>query len=411
MPSHLRSLLATRSAGLLLALALATLALGATAGCSKTPERSDALARQGAPPTGDVAHAVLEAVRIPDSLERVAALASLLSTLGPEAVPQVRDAFDYAYPILGDAEWMLLADWWTRFDDRAAWSWVQQRREYKSAGVLRYIVHGMARRDPHRALATLLTIRLPEERDAAFAEIVKGWYEAGGDGLLDHLIGMQPGSERQRAIALLVGLKLRREGIEATRDWAESLDDDLAQRFKLQVYRRVASELAFVDPAAARDWAEAHVDGPNGSGLYRRVAVSLAESDPRATLEWLRGLPDGPERDDAVSEAYRRWLTNDRDAAIAWMNGAETEPWRQPALELRALAETRDDPKKALELTRLLESPERRLYAQVKIGIAWLTMDPTAARAWLEGDTVAPDVKQKILDRLANSARRARKAG
>ena len=314
-------------------------------------------------------------------------------------------AYDYARPVVGDSEWMLLADWWTRYDARGAYQWVLSQRDHKTPGVLRYVIAGMARQDPKLALATLATLREKVHRDAAFAAIVRSWFHSDPDGLLQHLIEMRPGPERQRSISTLAALKVRREGIDATRSWAESLDDDLPQRFKLQVYRRVATELAYADPAAARAWAERHGPGPLGSGLARRISVVTALDDPEGTLAWLSGLPAGPDRDQAVEEVYRRWLKQDEEAATAWMVDAPREPWMERAFEAFVISRFAE-PDEALALARQIPDPERRHSVESRIAVAWFGRDASAAGAWLETSDLPPDLKRKVRDRAAQAEQR-----
>lgn len=363
----------------------------------------------GAKPEGPVAERLVESLMIEDSIERVAAVASQLADLGGDAVPQVVAAYEYARPVLGDSEWMLLADWWTRIDDRAAYAWATSSYEHSSPGLIRYVIAGIARNDPQRALLTLSALSSAEQRDLAFDEIVRAWYERDPDGVVDYLVGMSPGRTRQRALSRLVAVMLRRQGVDATRGWAESLDDDLPERFKLQTFRRVGSELARVDAAQARRWAEDHGQEPMGRGVYRRVAVVTALDDPEDTMRWLQGLPPGRERNEAVEEGYRRWLQSDREAALRWMQQAPDEPWRQPALEVYALARGVEDPETALGVAQRLTDPERRGYAQAKILVAWFARDDAAAEAWLADADLSEDLRRKIRDRVERNELQRRK--
>lgn len=401
----------------LLCALLAVLTLGFLAGCSDAGSDAgrsgaDRFAEAGLPdarPEGEVADRVLDALSEPDSIARVAALASLLTELGEPDVPEVVSAFEYAHPLLGDSEWMLLADWWTRIDDRAAYAWVLSNRDFKTPGVLRYVIAGMARRSPERALLALLTIRSLEEQQSVFNEIIKVWYETDPDAALDHIVHLTPGADRQRAISTLVAFKTRRKGIPSTRKWAEGLSEDLPDRFKLQTFRRVATELARIDPPAGRRWAEDHVGIQKGSGLYRRVAVMTVRDDPEGTLGWLQSLPAGEERDVAVEEAYRRWLRDDPEAAKGWMAGAPQERWRQPALEVYALSHAVADPSAALDLARGIRDPKRKQYTEMKTVIAWYARDSEAAEAWLDASDLPLQLRDKIHARVEQNEQRKQK--
>lgn len=391
----------------LLRLALAFLGVAAGLACSDAPPPPSF---EGPRPQGEIAERMLDALSLPDSIERVAAVAGLLSELGEDAIPQVVAAYDYMRPVLGDSEWMLLADWWTRYDPRGAYGWVLQDRDYRTPGVLRYVIGGMARTDREGALLTLLTLRGKEQRDDAWGEIVKSWYLVDQAGLVDHIVEMSPGIDRQRAISTLVGMKIRREGVEATRSWAEALDDDLPQRFKLQAFRRVANEIARVDPAEAMRFAERHAGSEAGSDLYRWVADRMAYSDAEAALDWLRGLPEGGARDEAVEHGYRRWVQVDREAALAWMQGAPRGRWLEPAFEVYALAEGVEEPERGLEMLEGLSDAERRDYAVARLLVSWYARAPEAAGAWLEASDLSPEMRERILARVRRDQERKQKA-
>ncbi len=393
-----------RLLGLVAVLALTLCAVGCSDREETAPARPGVQALDGPRPDSETAKRVIAAVSIPDSLERVAALASLLSGVGEEALPDVLAAFEYAQPLLDDSEWMLLADWWTRFDPRAALGWVRSKQDFRFPGALRYVIAGMARVDSEGALLALLTLRSREQRDAAFQGIIKAWNPVDPDGLLQYIVDLTPGRERQRAISTLVGVKTRQEGVPSTRRWAEALSEDLPRGFKLQVYRRLASELALIDPASGRSFVEAHV--APGSGLYRKFGVVAVEADPEGTLAWLGGLPEGMERDEGVQETYRRWVRNDSEKAQAWMTGAPPEPWREPALEIYALTKASTDPIAALELAAGIRDDARRKYTRLKTLVAWHARDPDASIAWLDASKLQPEVRQEIHRRIDQHAAR-----
>ena len=360
-------------------------------------------------PEGEVAARVLEALSHPDSLERTAAVAGLLATLGPDAIPQVTEAYEYQRPVLGDSEWMLLADWWTRHDPKGAYAWAISDRDHKTPGVLRYVIAGMARTDPETALVSLVTLRSKEQQSAAMDGIVRSWYLADPEALIAHLIDMKPGRDRQHALSILMALKVRREGMDAAIRWAEGLDEELPDRFKLQAYRRLVTELALRDPDTAKAFAEKHAAASDGTNLHRRVTSILSRTDPEGTLVWLGQMPAGFDRDQAVERAYETWVALDPDAARAWMASLPRERWTEPAREVHAASFARVDPEKALELASVLADPVRKEYVQARVVTAWLGRDESAARAWLEASDLSAELQRKIHDRRAQAQERARK--
>jgi hypothetical protein len=384
-----------------LALRLCLLAGVMALGCSEEVEpRADGASV--AMPGGEVSQAVLGALRLRDPLERASQLSKLLMGLAPRAIPQVLDAFDQQFVESGEFEWVLLAAWWTRNDPAGAWEWARSHRAGRRPEVVSTVLRETAARDPQQALRALADLRgNPKLYEAGLLAVVTGWNESGSPGLLEHLVGMEIGGLRQRALALLTRRMVMRDANEATR-WAEALPDDLERRFKLQAFRRVAAALALWDPVAAAAWAEKHADAPYGDGLYRHaVTTAWVERDPQAVVDWLATLPAGAARDAALREAFRRWMAKHPGDATAWMAGAERESWRQPALEVLALRTAREDPLRALELAALLSDDDKQMGTIVKIGRFWLRQEPGAAQAWLDTAELPSETREKILGKPA----------
>jgi hypothetical protein len=188
-----------------------------------------------------------------------------------------------------------------------------------------------------------------------------------------------------------------RDGLEETFRWAEALADD-PDRFKLNVFRRVGTWAAEVDPQRAAAWAAEHGEAEYGKGLYRRVGIRWAWQNGATAMAWLATLPAGKERDAGVQETYRAWLSRDPGAAKGWLRAAELEQWLEPALALYVKSMARESPEEALEWTALIRDAERRREATIKIGQYWHGVDPEAARAWLDQSGLPEKDREWILN-------------
>jgi hypothetical protein len=91
------------------------------------------------------------------------------------------------------------------------------------------------------------------------------------------------------------------------------------------------------------------------------------------------------------------------------MRDAPADRWREPALEVYAIAHATEDPERAIAIASRLIDPERRRYAEVKIVVAWFARDPEGAGAWLEASSFEAEAQQKIRERLAMNERRRQK--
>jgi hypothetical protein len=347
------------------------------------------------PPDG-IAAAVAAALSKADPLERTADLATLLQKLGPDALTEVRTAFDAVYVGWGDVEVMLLAEWWARFDPEAALEWTRREAIGRHPSVAATALRTWAARDPEAAKQVVEKNPSPEQRRASTEALIQGWEESGQPGLTDYVANLPFGVERQTAVARMARRKVLREGTEATFRWAERIPGDAPDKFKLHVYRRVASAVAEVDPHAAAAWAERHSDGEHGDGLFRRVGVRWAKRDGQAAMEWLASVPAGEQRDIGVQETYRTWLGVDREGAKAWMRGGEIEAWREPALALFAAIIAAEQPEEALDWTARIADAERREETIVMVGRSWRASDPEAAQAWLDRAELSEEARERI---------------
>jgi len=196
---------------------------------------------------------------------------------------------------------VLLADWWARLDPTGAFEWIQRERMGMTPAVTTAVVRAWAGRDPEEAARAIEGIANRELHRTSVDALVRGWNDSGRPGLTAYLVALPRGIERQRAISLVARSKVHREGVEETFRWAEALPDD-PDGFKLNVFRRVASWAAEVDPQRAAAWAERHGQGEYGKGLYRRVGTRWARQDGLAAMTWLATLPAGPRRDVGVED-------------------------------------------------------------------------------------------------------------
>jgi hypothetical protein len=215
------------------------------------------------------------------------------------------------------------------------------------------------------------------------------------------------------AMAPLARRRVLRDGPERAFAWAESLPEDPpedALRFKLQLFRRVASAAASVDVEATAAWAARHAQGPNGDGLLARVGSVWAEQPGQGerALRWLAEQPPGRQRDDGVRDTYQAWAARDPAAAAAWLEAEPHAEWLEAAISQHAIRITREQPDEALDWARRIRTEPLRTQAFVAVGNVWLQREPDAARAWLDGAEPTPEIRQQILDLArARDARRA----
>jgi hypothetical protein len=395
-------------AALALALTALGFGLGYQTGLSREQPRRAPIPppRAVAPPAPSaLSAAVHEALANPDRLERMLEIGRLLQPLGSESIGEVTAAYDAAFVEVGDVAIVLLADWWARLDPAGAFAWAQRERMANSPMVIKAVVRAWAEREPEEAARAIEGVGTRGGSPDSVDALVRGWNDSGKPGLLDYLSGLPSGVARQRAISVVTRRRVYQYGVEETFRWAEAIPDD-AGRFKLNVFRRVATWATEVDPQRAAAWAERHGQEEYGKGLFRRVGNRWARQDGAAAMQWLATLPAGAERDAGVQETYRAWLGHEEEAAKAWMRAAELEPWLEPALALYVRDMARESPEQALEWTALILDAERRREATIKIGRYWHHVDPDAARAWLDRSGLPEEDRKWVLSPLPGSGGR-----
>lgn len=379
--------------GPLLALSLSTSLL--VAGCSPEPA---AVAPPPRPiePRGPI----IEALDEPDGFKRIQKLSLLLPLLGPEAVPYIADALEDPSVDIGAAEIELLTRAWAMHEPAKALGYASTKPPIglRIAATMP-AVELWAKQDPHAALKAIAPLMLVSSMNTKALQValVRGWYDSGQGGLLDYLRSLGPSFEAQRASAVYARRMIQREGVEAAMRWAESISDD-DPKFKLAVFRQVASELAKADPAAGVAWCEAHCEGPYGSKILMMVGMRWAAQDGPAALEWLSKAPAGKVRDAAIRDSYRRWVQRDPDEAYGWAASigiANAEPWFGPVAEIYAMRLSWKQPREAMDWVALIQDEERRELEYITIARRWRENDESAAEAWVAESPLSDEARDK----------------
>ncbi|MEE3329058.1 MAG: hypothetical protein VX252_17090, partial [Myxococcota bacterium] len=326
--------------------------------------------------------------------------------LGPDSLQEVLDAYNTVYFELGDFEFEMLATWWARFDPQAAFDYTRTYWEANSYSVPQAVLRQWATQDPHAAMqATLMAGASPEVPDPFINAVITGWDESGHPGLYEFVYQLGPGFPRQRALMHLAQRQVRRNGVEATMDWAENLPSEGRNAtLKLNAFRRVAAAAAQVDPQAATAFARKHYHSPYGGGVPSWVGRRWSFYEPEAAMLWLSTLPEGKNRDRGVADTYMAWLRRDRDTAMNWASQQNPEDdWFQPALSTYARQLSLSDRERALELAAYVDHPDYRLITIGRIVRSWLYEDRIAARRWLKNSDLSMADRARILSQELES--------
>ncbi len=359
-----------------------------------------------------------------DPLERARAISELLLGLSPDSLQPVLDGYEDAFLDQGDVELVLLAEWWASFDPVAALAWTSKNLRTDHPRVEAAVVRAWARRDPLAAAGGAIEGRSFASKPIFETEmklaLAVGWFETGKPGLLDYLRRIRSLETQQRALNALARLHVLRDGPEAAMHWADELSDG-EPMFKLRVIQRVAGAAARVDPPltarwAARnlhEWKKLYVNQSYPILVYTRVALMWVRVDPEAAMAWLRGLDPGIDRDVAVSDAFNEWRRRDLAAANAWLRRQKPgQAWLDLAVAsfVRQQVDAKGDIDwaEALRWATPIEKEEQKWAAVAYVARSWLIDDPTAAEAWLATRTEIPELYQRKIREITDSARKKR---
>jgi hypothetical protein len=378
----------------------------AESGTARPGESGDALVDESV-------DALVGVLRDPDAFSRARRLATLLPTLGPEVLPEVRAALEDTSLELWATEIELLVRFWATHEPAEAthWAYTWSSPGYGTAAIA-VALEMWAREDPEAALQHART-HPGSKTGNMMAQIVlvRGWYQSGRPGLEDYLsdLGEQT-FEQQRALGTLARITIQRDGPEAVMRWAESLPDEPAS-FKLAAFRQVGTELAEADLDAARRWCDAHCDGPFGGNVRKRIATRWVVRDGPAAMEWLSTQTAGADRDFAVRIVFRGWVFLDREAAFRWMapKGPDgLEPWLKPAVVIYTNFLAQDDAAGAAKWAPLIEDEEEREIAFIGLARRWREQDEAAAEAWLRQSPLSEEAREKAREPRPQKPARSR---
>ncbi len=346
-----------------------------------------------------------ESLREPDPFLRAQRLGALLPTMGAGSVASVIDAItDDGMVDLRGTEYDLLVRAWARFHPEAAAQWALTRSDliYRTA-VLHAALFTWASMDPQAAAAATWgwsTAAKGLERVVPSA-LVRGWYRHGNSPELVEFVRTRPmGMLRQRALSVYIRVAAQTDGPAAIMQWAESLDDEDDDRFKLSAFRIVAAELTIADVEAGLRWCEKYCDTEYGKNMRSRIARTWATRDGPAALEWLSKGPAGNQRDFDIRLAYARWIRVNSKEALEWLPAQEGEgglpDWLQSALPPYSRAVATSSPAKAVEWAEKIKDEKTREPIVVFAARIWLGVDKPAAEAWLEQASLSEEALEQI---------------
>ena len=365
--------------------------------CGCSPVEGDAIPARAAGVSVQDHWATLE--EIEDQLERTAAMAHFVTTLGPEDSEAIRELVNTGFRGRRSIDHLILMNVWSRVDVESAMARAMASSAAADVAARADGIQDWASRDPLAASAAA-NINTSEIRRA----LVKGWYESGEPGLTDFIFKAGSSQAGQHLIASYVTELAYDKGAQGVEEWIDSVRarKDLEQIIIVHVHRKGMVAMAFADPEAAIAYCDIHCEQPYADSARPRLADRLGwlELGDRA-IAWVEAS-EGANIDDrrlAGRGAYRHWFKADRDAALVWAEEVREkyadEAWFEGIARFVLGMLTRMDPEAALAWVPLLPTDQEQEDAMVSIGRRWYELDEGEAEVWLESSPLDDEARAK----------------
>jgi hypothetical protein len=340
-------------------------------------------------------------VEIEDQLERTAAMAQFVTTLGSEDSDALRELLNLRKGFRGlrSVDFLILMNAWSRFDPERAMAVAMSLPTpvgvaARADGFLEW-----ASKDPMAAVAAA------NENDAEIRwSIVRGWYESGLPGLSDFVLSKGTGQVGQQFMGIYAEALSHDKGAEGVAEWIDSVRAKrvLEPTIVVHVHRKGMVAMARADAEAAIAYCDIHCDERYADSARSRLADRLAWlGRGERAIAWVEASEDAnpAERILAGRAAYVIWFKKDRNAALVWADEAREkyaeEAWFQEIGRFVLSMRTRFDPESALEWITMLPPGPDQEEAMIVIGRYWREHDENAAEAWLESSPLSDDARAK----------------
>lgn len=298
----------------------------------------------------------------------------------------------------------LFASWWARVDPAAAFREPTADPFEGRHPWIQAVVREWTRKAPQAALAAVMAMPSApwEPRNAAARALARSWFDLEGADphqLLDLLESLGEGGEIVRArgevIDDLLLAMIDARGTEATERFVESLPER-GPGFKMEFFGRLVGDLALHDPRHAYAWAQRHLDTPYGRNTLLYLGATWGFKNGPEAMEWALALPPSEKKEKIVERAWRSFALRDRERARAWMREREPTAELESAYSIYLAGSALEDPQEAIRRAAAVQDPARRNRILVAAGRAWLKRDPEAAKAWLDGGELPPEIAESI---------------
>lgn len=314
---------------------------------------------------------------------------------------------------------------WGEKNGAAAAEWANANLNgMEKTDALYNIADGWAEADPAAAAEWFDANTSGTNREDAFREVLESWGRKSPDEAAEWAQNLDANTQSWVMDSLAEGWAAK-DPAAAAAAGQRMTDRDYGDEFLMTV----AGQWADSDPQAAARWADSLTDPDLIAVTHMEIGVAWAAADAQAASEWVDSLPEGEERkygalgaalgwsdhdpagalswtlekvDDEdtrsqiVEDVMLDWSDSDPVAAAEWLNGLPKDERTDEVLENFSYSVFEVDPASAVTWANTINDPVLKNQHIDALLQEWVDMDGDAARQWIDGSSLDPELKKKF---------------
>jgi len=359
---------------------------------------------------------VVAMLSIPDTLDRNRRLVQLMDSLNEDNLPGAMAAYSENLSKADPQEARLFANAWAKIDPHGAvdgilgWRYPRIQNQAVLEAVYEWVLSGggddaRAYIDPHFQSGSIETRRSPTK--FMYLAVLQGLGVAKDwDRLTQMLSDHGDDGDRQLWLTEVMVEINRANGIEAVREWVDSIPWDTPSNLKVSALSRGLHWVSGLGGDKAATWWESYEEHPRALEVLPMAVKTWGVHEPPTAVEWLLKREEGAVRSGLLREIVRGWLARsaETEAAEAWLaENLSNEEIALPAAVTYANflveeARYRD----AADIVQKFALPQHRNRALTGALVNWAESDAEAAAAYCEEADVPEEVVEAYQRRLAS---------
>jgi len=359
--------------------------------------------------------AIAEMLAITDTLDRNRRLVQLVDSLDEDNLSGAIVAYKKDLSRVDPHEARLFANAWARIDPHGAvdgileWRYPRIQNQATLEAVFGWVRSGggddaRAYIDPHFKSGEIETRRSPTK--FMYLAVLQGLGVAKEwDRLTKMLVDHDDDGDRELWITEVMVEINRANGLNAVKEWADSIPWDAPRNIKASVVSRTLHWISGLSGEDAAGWWEEFEQEPEALELLPMAVKTWGVRDPGAALIWLLEREEGPVRSALMREIVRGWLSRaaETEAAEAWLaeNLSNPEIALPTAITYANFLVEEARFRDAADTVQNFALEQHRQRAMVGALVNWAESDAPAAAAYCEEAGISDTIVEAYQSRLA----------